>query len=351
MVEIRLLGPPEVWVEGRRLELPTRKLLALLAYLLLEGPTPRARLAELLWEGFDRRARANLRSELYRLKQTPLAAVLREEGGCLCLEGVESDLRRFEQHAARGEWALALALRRDVLLEGLELPEAPLFEEWLLLTREAWEERYRRALFRHAEGLERAGQARAALEAYQQFLRLDPLGEEALRAVMRLFERLGEPGLALESYARFAAFLERELGLPPARETRQLAERIRTGGTSPALPPGPAAGRAQARVGSARAGLGGWPCGVRDRRAGGGQDPAYPGVHRPARAKAALRHRTARRRRGSLRHRHPPAAPPGRAPAAGGPRGLGSPRTQPAFTRAGRAAPADALGGGAAAAV
>jgi len=94
-------------VEGRRLELPTRKLLALLAYLLLEGPTPRARLAELLWEGFDKRARANLRSELYRLKQTPLAAVLREEGGCLCLEGVESDLRRFEQHAARGEWALA----------------------------------------------------------------------------------------------------------------------------------------------------------------------------------------------------------------------------------------------------
>jgi len=239
MVEIRLLGPPEVWVEGRRLELPTRKLLALLAYLLLEGPTPRARLAELLWEGFDKRARANLRNELYRLKQTPLAAVLREEGGCLCLQGVESDLRRFEQHAARGEWALALALRRDVLLEGLELPEAPLFEEWLLLTREAWEERYRQALFRHAEGLERAGQARAALEVYQQFLRLDPLGEEALRAVMRLFERLGEPGLALESYARFAAFLERELGLPPARETRQLAERIRTGETSPALPQAP----------------------------------------------------------------------------------------------------------------
>jgi DNA-binding SARP family transcriptional activator len=47
MVEIRLLGPPEVWVEGRRLELPTRKLLALLAYLLLEGPTPRARLADM----------------------------------------------------------------------------------------------------------------------------------------------------------------------------------------------------------------------------------------------------------------------------------------------------------------
>ncbi len=88
MVRLRLLGVPAVEQAGATLGLPTRKLLGLLAYLVIEGPTPRGRLAGLFWtEQNEETARGHLRRELNRLRHTPLAPYLRSEGGLLWLVG------------------------------------------------------------------------------------------------------------------------------------------------------------------------------------------------------------------------------------------------------------------------
>jgi DNA-binding SARP family transcriptional activator len=70
MPTLRLHGPPSLALDdGRELALSARES-ALLAWLHLEGPTPRARIAGLLWPGGDEgRARTNLRQTLARLRR------------------------------------------------------------------------------------------------------------------------------------------------------------------------------------------------------------------------------------------------------------------------------------------
>jgi DNA-binding SARP family transcriptional activator len=228
-LELKLFGPPQVLLEGQAVALPTRKLLAVLAYLAIEGPTSRGRLAELLWEADEERAKGNLRGELYRLRKGKLTDALTDASGQLSLRAFASDLERFSQLVEQGLIAQALDLRRGLLLENLEVPDAPRFEEWLQLVRERWEERYNTVLLGYAGGLEQQGALGEALEAYQQLLQRDPLREEAVRGSMGLLAHQGEAAKALEHYRRHAVFLEKELGLAPTKETRALAEAIRVG--------------------------------------------------------------------------------------------------------------------------
>lgn len=230
-VRLLLLGSPELWLGGQRLSLPTRKLLGLLAYLALEGPTPRSKLANLLWDTEEERARANLRGEVYRLKKAAVGEILQEDHGKLALHGVHTDLEEFERLCAGQHWAEAAPLYRGPLLEGLSLEDAPEFEGWLQLARERWEERYNALLLGQARQFQQQERGQQALECYQQLLERDPLREEVWRESMQLLAKGGQAAKALEQYHRYAAFLERELGLAPTRETRLLAEEIRTGQT------------------------------------------------------------------------------------------------------------------------
>ncbi len=230
-VRLLLLGTPELWLGSERLHLPTRKLLGLLAYLALEGPTPRSTLAALLWEAEEGRARANLRNELYRLKKTPLAEVVQENQGMLYLDNLETDLKQFERLKQAERCAEARILYRGPLLSGLELSDTPGFEDWLELSRARWEERYNAILLGLARRQREAGWVNEALEVYQELLNRDPLREEVWQESMALWAEVGQVTRALEQYRHYAAFLERELGLAPSRETRMLAETLRTGRT------------------------------------------------------------------------------------------------------------------------
>jgi DNA-binding SARP family transcriptional activator len=226
--ELLLLGPVELRAAGIKVELPTRKLLAIIAFLALEGESSRATLAALLWEASEDRARANLRGELYRLRGTAFAGVLEDDGKRLRLaHSVQSDLERFDRFLAHGDWVRALELRRGPLLEGFEVSDAPAFEDWLLLMRERWQERWNEALAVHASQLMGKQDWNAARAAYERLLELDPWREEAVRGVMRAFAQSGEATRSLERFERFALAVREQLGVEPASETLMLAEELR----------------------------------------------------------------------------------------------------------------------------
>jgi DNA-binding SARP family transcriptional activator len=226
--QLLLFGPPELRAAGSQVELPTRKLLAIIAYVALEGESSRATLAALLWESAEDRARANLRGELYRLKDTPFAGVLEDDGKRLRLaRTVACDLVAFERCLAHSDWAQALELRRGPLLEGFEVFDAPAFEDWLLLMRERWQERWNEALAVHASQLAGKQDWNAARNAYERLLELDPWREEAVRGVMRALVQAGDATRALERFERFALAVREGLGVEPASETVRLAEELR----------------------------------------------------------------------------------------------------------------------------
>ena len=72
MLEIRLLGQFKVQLNGEAVQIPSRPVQSLLAYLVLSAGTAhrRERIASLLWpDSAEANARSNLRNALWRLRQ------------------------------------------------------------------------------------------------------------------------------------------------------------------------------------------------------------------------------------------------------------------------------------------
>jgi DNA-binding SARP family transcriptional activator len=229
-MELALLGRPVVTVGGERVDVPTRKALALVSYLAVEGAAPRARLADALWPsaGADS-ARGNLRRELNRLRHTAVGPELVNEGDAITLrEPFTCDVRQFGGLVEAKDFARALALYRGPLLDGFELCDADGFDDWLARRRAALAERHRSVLVLKATALEQAGDPRGALQAYLDLIRLDETQESYHRAAMRLHHLLGEREAALERFARLKRVLARELALEPLPETLELYRAIRS---------------------------------------------------------------------------------------------------------------------------
>ena len=234
-LELILFGPPQVLHDGAAVALPVRKTLALLAYLAIEGRTPRHRLADLLWPDLDESAsRRNLRRVLHRLRAAGLGDAIVSDDDHVELGDVVSDLAAFDRALAAGRDEVAESLARRPLLDGLEVDDAPAFVEWLQRRRDQVAKAWRAAATRRAAACEASGDLAEAIALHERLLDAEPLREETWRDLMRLHDARGNRGIALALYARCQALLRDELHLDPLPQTLRLAERIAARGELPA---------------------------------------------------------------------------------------------------------------------
>jgi ABC-type transport system substrate-binding protein len=261
---LRLLGPPQVELDGQALHISRRKALALLAYLAVTRHAhQRDALATLFWPEHDQSsARAELRrtlSQLNRALGEGWLAVDRETAGLdpaadvwLDVDALQDRLAQCEAHDHPRDHACpdclplleeAVELYRDDFLAGFTLRDSAQFDEWQFFQTQS----LRDAL---AGALERLANAYGEREAYEQaisrarhWLSLDPQHEPAHRALMRLYAQAGQRAAALRQYRACVRALEEELGLPPAEETTTLYARIHA-----ERPPGPQEERAPAAI-------------------------------------------------------------------------------------------------------
>ncbi len=225
---LHLFGAPRVLSAGRAVALPVRKTVALLVYLALQGPASRATLAALLWPGLDEAtARRNLRHALHRLRAAGLEALLHIEGEQVSLLALGDDLQAFDQALAAGRLAEATALRNAPLCDGLELADAPAFNDWLQAQRERFARRWRSAMAELAQQQAQADELGPAWATQQRLVDDDVLQEPACQALMRLHLARGDAAAALRAYRRLQQALHDELGLAPAPATQALALEIR----------------------------------------------------------------------------------------------------------------------------
>ena len=247
-LRVTLLGAPRLeWLGTLGLEPPTRKGLALVAYLAARGEAvARGDLAELLWTGSPS-GLANLRWELHQLRQLPGAdAWLVADGAAAVAVRATTDLHDLERAVEGGRFEEALALCPDPgvpLLGGLAPRGATGFAEWL----EGESERLTQLLLRERRGrveeLERQGAFGEARALATAALELDPLDEEWHRAVMRLALKQNDLGAAAEQFEACRRLLAAELGLEPTPATLELAAAIERAATAP-----PTAARAPRRI-------------------------------------------------------------------------------------------------------
>jgi DNA-binding SARP family transcriptional activator len=230
----RVLGPARVTVNGADAppELLWRKHLALLVYLARSPRSSRTRehLAALLWsDRGEKQARHSL-SEALRVFRRVLGDhhvhadvdQIRLEPGAVTL-----DCDRFAELYAQGDWTGAAGLVEGEFLEGLAVPDANDFENWLGAERALWRAQSLDALVNHAKGLLERGEAAASARAALQAVVFDPVSEPAARAAMRALALAGDRAAALRVGDDLTGALREQMTTAPEPETVRLVERIR----------------------------------------------------------------------------------------------------------------------------
>src|SRR5579871_1256311 len=257
-VYLSLLGPPEVRHADQVLLFSTRKELALLIYLAVEGRVhSRKKLSELFWpEGDARHGRAALRITLLHLRHLlgedtgvspPHLLIKRDTLGLDLSSPLEIDLHillkactsaQAPAHTARtlpevehrtllATLQRASSLPRGEFLEGFSLRDAPAFDDWVRLQREYWHLRTSEVFDRLSQMQLAAGELEAAIETVNRWLVLFPLQEDAYRRLMRLYFAAGDRVAALRAYEACRVMLATTLQTEPTAETVALASRMR----------------------------------------------------------------------------------------------------------------------------
>ena len=185
---------------------------ALLAWLALEGPTPRARLAQLLWPDKDAEAARNsLRQRLFQLRKAVGVELVQGSTTLALAHGVAHDLD--DADSVLGEAC------------GEDLAHGE-FADWLEQQRARRRGRVRRSLAELAGMAETAKDFDDALAHARELLLLEPLSEDAHRRVMRLHYLAGDRAAALLAFDRCEQVLKDEVGARPSAETLALLHTI-----------------------------------------------------------------------------------------------------------------------------
>ncbi|WP_395827934.1 BTAD domain-containing putative transcriptional regulator [Archangium violaceum] len=212
---------------------------AVLAYLALEGPTPKYRLAGLLWpDSGEDTARNNMRQLLRRLRTTTGTDLVLGTETISLSEEVVTDAVELQAHVLASRYEEALALGGG-LLGNMDFDDCPDFEAWLSQAREQLETLRRRAAGAASDACEQKGDLTHALSFAQRLLALDPLAEEAYRRLMRLHYLAGDRAAALGLFERCRQMLREEFDATPHPSTAALARDIERGQVAPPAVSGP----------------------------------------------------------------------------------------------------------------
>ena len=213
-------SPCVVGPDGTALALAPRDA-ALLAWLALEGPTPRARLAALLWPDSDADAARNaLRQRLFQLRKALGFDAVVGSTTLALAEGLTHDLQ--DADSVLGDAAPAASGE---------------FAAWLEQQRQRRRDRMHLSLVELAQMAEDARDWDDALSHAHELLALEPVSEAAHRRVIRLHYLAGDRAAALLAFDRCEQVLKNEVGARPSAETLALLASIeQSGGDAIAVP-------------------------------------------------------------------------------------------------------------------
>jgi DNA-binding SARP family transcriptional activator/predicted ATPase len=255
-LHLALLGTPEVVHDERVLTFSTRKVLALLVYLVVEkGLHSREKLTALLWpESEAREGGATLRSTIARLRAAledvpnhSHLIVERDVLSCDFASDVNLDLDTLGTAFKRcqgstnvddlhGETRRILLIQLQAAVdryrggfpEGFHISDAPDFEDWARMQREIWHRRMSVVFDCLSQVQFDGGELSSAIDTTTRWIAHEPLNETAHLRIMQVYFTAGDRKAALQAYENYRSMLAKEWRARPAPEISALAERIRT---------------------------------------------------------------------------------------------------------------------------
>jgi DNA-binding SARP family transcriptional activator len=260
LVDISVLGPLAVTIEGRAVVVAGRRRRALLARLALDPgrPVSPERLADDLWEDdWERRSLATLRTYVAKLRHllpNGGSILVSQPGGyALAIGAPEVDAQRFEECVRSTEDA-------DVLADALMLWRGNALEEfahldWARAEATRLDELRLFAYERMFDDRLSRGQHADVVDTLTALVNAYPLRERFSIQLATALYRSGRQADALDVQRRTRSLLARELGLEPTRELADLERQILDHDLALAAPDAIAARPAEARVSALPAAL------------------------------------------------------------------------------------------------
>ena len=234
-----VLGPIELWIDGRPVPLGGPKQRALLAFLLLHAneAVSRDRLIDALWgESPPPSASESLDAYVYRLRKLVRRDRLTRRGGGyrLSVQAGELDADRFERLVAGARQAADAGEDRDaarMLSEALALWRGPaladvLYEPFAGGPARQLEEQRLDALESRVEAELGLGKSAVLVPELEQLAADHPLRERLVAALMLALYRAGRQADALAAFRAARGRLVEELGLEPGPGVCELQQQI-----------------------------------------------------------------------------------------------------------------------------
>ncbi|MFG1875223.1 tetratricopeptide repeat protein [Sphaerisporangium sp. NPDC049003] len=274
-MELRMLGPMELWTAGRPVDLGPPRQRAVWAAVAVDTPrpVPVETLVDRVWgEAPPERARHTLHVYLARMRRVLEQVSTGEEGSArlrrrsggyvLDVDPDSIDLHRFRRlvgQARIGKCAeteeagllrQALGLWRGAPLCGIE-------GDWADRVRQAWHQQHLDTAVRWAQAELRLGEAATVIGPLADLLLENPLAEPLVTALMRALHAAGRIPEALDCYDTFRRRMADQLGLDPGKELRELHRALLCGngaesGPAPAPPTAAETGTASPATADAR---------------------------------------------------------------------------------------------------
>lgn len=246
MLEVHLLGKFEVKYNKKLLDISSRPMQSLLAYLILSAGTAhrREKLAGLIWpDSLEETARDNLRHTLWKIRKVlppkPTVEYLLSDDlsitfnasahywlDAALLEGLKEDCSAHELIAALSEY-------QGELLPGF-------YDEWAEPQREHLYSIYEHHMARLLALLQNENRWSEVLDWAERWIRLGQKPEPAFRSLMSAHAAKGDMSKVAASYERCVKSLK-EFGIEPSAQTKSLYTQLKSGSGKENTPLSPAA--------------------------------------------------------------------------------------------------------------
>lgn len=235
-LKIHLLGEFRVYRGGERLDLPTKPIKSLFAYLLIHRDRgfPPELLAGTFWgERSEEKARDSLNNALSAIRRALPNSIVTEYGNIRFNPKIDYwlDTDEFEQRVKESGELRRPEEKMDCLRRAVQLYQGDFMEgfydDWSILEQERLRELYLEALKELVDCHKALKEYDRAITCCKKILERAPLREEVHRELMYLYYLSGDRNEVLLQYQECCKVLKKELGVEPLPETKALYEEIR----------------------------------------------------------------------------------------------------------------------------
>lgn len=236
---IRAFGLSSLSVGGKLLTLSdwqTQSVRDLFFYFLAnQKPLNKEQIGEILWPDMDdpQKIRLRFKNEIYRLRRAVGQDVIIYEDVFYSFNrnlDFEYDVEAFEAFLARARSSTDMEEQISLYQKAVELVTGPflsdIYADWTTFERERLNMVYLGALLTLAELLHKQARPEQALAVCQRALEYEATFEAAYALSMQIYHRLGDRASIIRTYQTCRDVLQRQLGMPPSKETEQLYRRL-----------------------------------------------------------------------------------------------------------------------------